>query len=789
MIIRRLLAQSSARFPPTTIATPLRRFATRAQHQPPKKPPSFPTTPTCPSPTCACSPTPDLPEGVEIDHKTELNGVMSSYAQHVLICTGKDDWPSKIEEDNGGDNLAADLKELIGRGGKYNDPFHNISVLNSSFPSSPGGAMPQSPSPDLQTTSVYLLPEFKYVPFLPRVSFEHAKALVKGYLLPEKLHQFHKGLSPVHRDRLLRAPAYQEALVGVKDVDEVVVLICGHGGRDVRCGIYGPLLRGEFEKRLPEQGLEVLTGPVVPAEEGAKALRGEKKTGARIGLISHIGGHKFAGNVIVYLPPNFKTEDGEKHPLAGHGIWYGRVEPKHVEGIVAETIRKGKVIEELFRGGVKQDGEILRLECDRRGDLKNTHRVSTTPVPSPEAAKGNDGQQPTEDGQQQTGEEPPPPRRKSNILPNLLAAVFILTLVSGTFDEIFDSLPPLFGSSTPPDILRTKTFSPFKIISREQVSPTAFIITVQSSSSPLSSPSAVLSQAWQHGIFSVEIKQPQIQVSRDYTPLPPSSPSEQTDMLDKGILRFYIRRYDKGEVSTYLSRLSIGDTVEIRGPKLGFNIPSRLGGDGKIVFLAGGTGIAPALQVARVALSSSSSSMSIIWANRTREECAPAHPITQLLEGLKQANKGQFGYAVTVDAEKSFIDEKTISSQLSSPTTTSATAAGAVGAKKSKSCYYHSTTKLIASDGEDAIWEDEPSTKKSTTEEKYKPLDKCSCSEESKGGKNLLMISGPEGFIRRFAGAKAWSFGKERQGVVGGVIGGLVRKYPGLGENWLVLKM
>jgi hypothetical protein len=32
-----------------------------------------------------------------------------------------------------------------------------------------------------------------------------------------------------------------------------------------------------------------------------------------------------------------------------------------VEGIVGETILKGRVIEELFRGGIKQNGEMLRL--------------------------------------------------------------------------------------------------------------------------------------------------------------------------------------------------------------------------------------------------------------------------------------------------------------------------------------------------------------------------------------------------------------------------------------------
>jgi hypothetical protein len=62
-----------------------------------------------------------MPEGLEIDHKKNLNGSMAAYAEQVLICTGKDDWKSRIEEENSGDNLAADIKELIGRGGVYSD--------------------------------------------------------------------------------------------------------------------------------------------------------------------------------------------------------------------------------------------------------------------------------------------------------------------------------------------------------------------------------------------------------------------------------------------------------------------------------------------------------------------------------------------------------------------------------------------------------------------------------------------------------------------------------------------
>ncbi|ORY71726.1 Sucraseferredoxin-like protein [Pseudomassariella vexata] len=299
-----------------------------------------------------------MPEGLPIDKDGKLNGLISNYAEQLLVCTGKSDWPSRIEEDNSGDNLAADLKELLGRGGDYSDPFHNISVLNSSFPSA------ISQRPEVQTTSAYLLPSFKYIPFLPRVSFDSVQALVKGYLLPEKLHPMHDGLSPIHKDRLTRKEAYRALLYGVRDVQDVLVLICGHGGRDMRCGVMGPVLQREFEEKLPRAGFQVMKGPAVDESLTAPQLSGSTEnmtSTARVGLISHIGGHKFAGNIIIYLPPKLTIRDNSPHPLAGYGVWYGRVEPKHVEGLILETMLNGNIVKDMFRGAIKQNGAILRL--------------------------------------------------------------------------------------------------------------------------------------------------------------------------------------------------------------------------------------------------------------------------------------------------------------------------------------------------------------------------------------------------------------------------------------------
>lgn len=234
-----------------------------------------------------------------------------------------------------------------------------MSVLNSSFPSS----IP--PRSELHSASAYLLPSFKYVPFLPRISFDSVQALAKGFLLPEKLHSAHGGLSPVHRDRLTRKEAYQGLLPGVQDVKDVLVLICGHGGRDARCGIMGPVLRDEFEEKLARRDFNVVQAPVEVniTSDDSQRIEGDVsgKKVARVGLISHIGGHKFAGNVIVYIPLGHEVLGGGEHPLAGCGIWYGRVEPKHVEGLVEETVLRGRVVEDMFRGGIDARRRILRI--------------------------------------------------------------------------------------------------------------------------------------------------------------------------------------------------------------------------------------------------------------------------------------------------------------------------------------------------------------------------------------------------------------------------------------------
>lgn len=259
-------------------------------------------------------------------------------------------------------------------------PFHNVMLTNSSFPPTTSGNHPTPedstakpgtnpaidpksdppapsapPAPPAPPASAFLLPSFHYVPSIP-LDNSSIETFLKAFVLPSRLHATHEALTREQKNILLRQPEMAKRFTGARKVDEIIILICGHGGRDQRCGILGPVLQAEFEDKLARQNIKVLKDmPVEQAVEPDDAVQEYVPT-ARVGLISHIGGHKFAGNVIVYVPPSFGG-----NALRGKGIWYGRVKPRHVEGIVDKTVLGGLVIKELLRGGVGQEGEGLRL--------------------------------------------------------------------------------------------------------------------------------------------------------------------------------------------------------------------------------------------------------------------------------------------------------------------------------------------------------------------------------------------------------------------------------------------
>ncbi|KAL3569066.1 hypothetical protein D5086_028956 [Populus alba] len=100
-----------------------------------------------------------------------------------------------------------------------------------------------------------------------------------------------------------------------------------------------------------------------------------------VSACSHVGGHKYAGNLIIYSP----NSEGK---TMGH--WYGYVTPEDVPEILDQHIEKGIVIERIWRGQMglsAEEGERIGEQKLRKGKDKtksNKHEEN-----SAEAAKDN----------------------------------------------------------------------------------------------------------------------------------------------------------------------------------------------------------------------------------------------------------------------------------------------------------------------------------------------------------------------------------------------------------------
>ena len=227
-------------------------------------------------------------------------------------------------------------------------------ISTSSIPS----GNPASTRPLDQGVAVSLFPAFKRIWIHPPYTPAAAELVLRRHLQPHELHPAHNVLPEEAKQNLTRTPKLETDgnFVSVSTIHHPVIFICGHHSRDSRCGIMGPLLAYEFQRQLRAVGLVSTQNRSKDSHARAVAVE----------LVSHLGGHKWAGNVIVYLPAGRKLHWNSSGldvlPMEqAYGIWYGRVEPRHVEGIIKETLVGGTVIEELFRGIVR--GRKSQDEC------------------------------------------------------------------------------------------------------------------------------------------------------------------------------------------------------------------------------------------------------------------------------------------------------------------------------------------------------------------------------------------------------------------------------------------
>lgn len=161
-------------------------------------------------------------------------------------------------------------------------------------------------------TTVLLLPSFTFV---DSVRYNDVPELIDRFInYPDGTQATDKD----SKDKMTARPCEHE----------YIILLCSHRRRDARCGITAPIIKRELERHLRPLGLY-------------RDANDERPGGVGIYFVSHVGGHKYAANVLVY------------RKQAQQMIWLARVRPEHCEGIVRYTVMQGKVVhpESQLRGG------------------------------------------------------------------------------------------------------------------------------------------------------------------------------------------------------------------------------------------------------------------------------------------------------------------------------------------------------------------------------------------------------------------------------------------------------
>lgn len=332
------------------------------------------------------------------------------------------------------------------------------------------------------------------------------------------------------------------------------------------------------------------------------------------------------------------------------------------------------------------------------------------------------------------------------------------------------------------DRLNPNSFTPYTLIRKQPVSSTSSIFTLNHTPSLKESQEHRdgMSNVWNNCIWSVEAKQPQLQIARHYTPLPSSeagrapSVSEAEDLAHT--LRLLIRAEKNGEVSNYLHNLPDAAEVSLRGPFVELQLPSDLR---EVIFIAGGTGIAPALQVAHILSKRPGARMHILWNTRHRDECrggaSDDSPLVSRSLARRTASDWDPWSKISRLASFASPADKPASSVEPDQTRISASPDQNLVVRELESLKAAFKAAPTASDGrrgslavEYFVDDNNKFVKPKDVSKQMRRVAQDEEDQDRQGEKKLILVSGPEGFIELWAGKKVWMGGKEMQGPLGG---------------------
>lgn len=263
----------------------------------------------CPSECEACLT--KFPASLKIDTLTNLNNSTSPYKLHLLVPTGKTDWSHAATDTSGSvENTVArwagssTAEKIIG-GGKIKVSVSSLHIEEDYNESE---------------NDVLILPYFVWIKKITPQNVTQALEKV----IPEVIKLAQRSLN---NEQNVAEPEEQQQQVPIALPEKVgefavapapekaFVFLCSHRTRDKRCGITAPIMKKEFDTNLREHDL-------------LRDFGDDRPGGVDVLYINHVGGHKYAANVLIYL----KT---------GEMIWLARMNPANVKPMIDETILGG----------------------------------------------------------------------------------------------------------------------------------------------------------------------------------------------------------------------------------------------------------------------------------------------------------------------------------------------------------------------------------------------------------------------------------------------------------------
>lgn len=245
-----------------------------------------------------------FPKSIKVEEEANLWNSTNPYGLHIVVATGKTDWPHDAT------GVSKTLAHSVAKyASKYETTF-NFGVDSSKIKVNVGSVSSkqfESNEDYINGTvgDVLLLPFFIWIKNLNMNDVEQVLNSVIANLIDARA----QSIKPI-----LNYQEFPNIKIEIDENDSHIFL-CSHKTRDKRCGLTAPIMKKEMDIYLRDLGKYRDFDDVRPG-------------GVSVSFINHIGGHKYAANVLIYLKN-------------GKNIWLANCKPNNVKPIIDECILNG----------------------------------------------------------------------------------------------------------------------------------------------------------------------------------------------------------------------------------------------------------------------------------------------------------------------------------------------------------------------------------------------------------------------------------------------------------------